>query len=302
MAVKGVDLSKHNGSLKIADVKKAGYDFVILRGAYTGYSSKRPKVKDPKFEDYYKQCKALKMPVGCYYYSCATSKAGGINEANFLYDNCLKGKTFEYPIYIDVEESRWQAHNKKGVTDAIIGFCETLKAKGYKNVGIYASVDWFNNKIDTSRLNAYTKWVAAWRSTKPSFKYNHFDMWQNSDNGKIAGHRVDTNICYVDFAKPKEAPKPTLKPTPAKPSAKKGYTGEFPKLILGRCLKFGSSGNNVKKLQKFLNWYGNYKLDVDGAYGRKTESAVRDFQAKNGLAVDGKFGKKSLAKAKAVRK
>ena len=48
MKVKGVDLSKHNGSIKIADVKKVGFEFAILRGGYTGYGSKRPKVKDQK--------------------------------------------------------------------------------------------------------------------------------------------------------------------------------------------------------------------------------------------------------------
>lgn len=108
-------------------------------------------------------------------------------------------------------------------------------------------------------------------------------------------------IEYIVDEAPKPSPaKPTPKPAPT--PTKKTYGGNFPKLVLGRALKFGSSGNNVKRLQKFLNWYGNYKLDVDGAYGRKTESAVRDFQAKNGLAVDGKFGKKSLAKAMGIRK
>lgn len=198
MKVKGVDLSKHNGSIKIADVKKVGFEFAILRGGYTGYGSKRPKVKDPLFEEYYKQAKKIDFPVGCYYYSCATSKQGGIHEAEFLYENCLKGKQFEYPIYIDVEESRWQADNKKGVTDAIIGFCETLEGKGYY-VGIYASKDWFYNKLDTERLKSYDKWVAAWRSESPEFKYPGFTMWQNSDNGRVGSYRVDTNIAYCDF-------------------------------------------------------------------------------------------------------
>lgn len=198
MNVKGVDLSKHNGNIKIEDFKKAGYNFAILRGGYTGYGSKRPKAKDQKFEDYYAQAKKIGFPVGCYYYSCATSKQGGINEAEFLYENCLKGKQFEYPIYIDIEEERWQKNNKKGVTDAIIGFCETLENKGYY-VGIYSSVYWFNTYIDSARIERYSKWVAAWRKTAPEFKWNGFKMWQNSDNGKIGNYRFDTNICYYDF-------------------------------------------------------------------------------------------------------
>lgn len=197
---KGVDLSQWQKGLTIAAAKKAGYEFVILRGGYTGYGATRSKNKDTCFEDFYKQAKAAKMPVGCYWYSCANTKQGGIDEANYLYTNCLKGKQFEYSIYIDVEEKRWQANDKKGVTDAIIGFCETLESKGYY-VGIYASLSWFNTKIDTSRLDSYTKWVAAWGSSVPSFKYKGFDLWQNSDNGKVGNYRVDTNVSYKDFTK-----------------------------------------------------------------------------------------------------
>ena len=54
-------------------------------------------------------------------------------------------------------------------------------------------------------------------------------------------------------------------------------------------LSYGSKGSEVKKLQEELNKQG-YKLDVDGIYGNKTQSAVRDYQSKNGLSVDGIAG------------
>ena len=84
---------------------------------------------------------------------------------------------------------------------------------------------------------------------------------------------------------------------------KKGYTGKFPTLPLPRrCLRRGNKGTNVKHLQKFLNWYGNYKLDVDGSYGPLTEGAVRSYQKSEKLVVDGLFGKASLKRAKEVKK
>lgn len=55
-------------------------------------------------------------------------------------------------------------------------------------------------------------------------------------------------------------------------------------------IKYGSSGSEVYKLQKKLNEKG-YKLDVDGKFGSKTQAAVKDYQKKNGLAVDGIVGK-----------
>lgn len=46
--------------------------------------------------------------------------------------------------------------------------------------------------------------------------------------------------------------------------------------------------------QRLKNW-GYYTGNVDGIYGSKTRSAVRLFQQKNGLAVDGIVGPKTAA-------
>ncbi len=54
-------------------------------------------------------------------------------------------------------------------------------------------------------------------------------------------------------------------------------------------LSYGSSGDEVKKLQTLLNQQG-YSLDVDGSYGPKTQAAVKDYQNKNNLTVDGIVG------------
>ena len=64
----------------------------------------------------------------------------------------------------------------------------------------------------------------------------------------------------------------------------------------------GDTFTEVKKLQKFLNWYGNYGIKEDYAFGTKTENAVCDFQKKEGLTVNGRFGSNELKKAKAVTK
>ena len=84
--------------------------------------------------------------------------------------------------------------------------------------------------------------------------------------------------------------------------SKKCYTGTFPKLPARGYFKLNDTGLQVKYLQKYLNWYGKYNLDVDGDFGKNTLSAVMDFQKRTGLAVDGLFGKNSLAKAKQVKK
>ena len=54
-------------------------------------------------------------------------------------------------------------------------------------------------------------------------------------------------------------------------------------------IRYGSYGSDVSRLQKELNKHG-YKLEVDGGYGKKTQAAVKDYQRKHGLAVDGVAG------------
>ena len=60
-------------------------------------------------------------------------------------------------------------------------------------------------------------------------------------------------------------------------------------------LKQGSTGSTVKTLQQKLKNWGYYKGAVDGIYGSKTKEAVRYFQRKNGLVVDGIAGPKTLS-------
>jgi hypothetical protein len=54
-------------------------------------------------------------------------------------------------------------------------------------------------------------------------------------------------------------------------------------------IRYGSSGDDVKELQRLLNSNG-YNLDVDGQWGDLTEDAVRKYQKQSGLSVDGIVG------------
>lgn len=88
--------------------------------------------------------------------------------------------------------------------------------------------------------------------------------------------------------------------TSAANKAKNPYTGGLPNGVI----KYGSKGSDVKKLQKFLNWYfGTKVIDVDGIAGKQTVLWIRKFQDDTGISpVDGIFGAISKAKAKAIIK
>ncbi len=57
---------------------------------------------------------------------------------------------------------------------------------------------------------------------------------------------------------------------------------------------YGSRGDEVYQIQKKLSNWGYYDGSIDGIYGYKTYSAVRWFQSKNGLKVDGIAGTETL--------
>ena len=58
-------------------------------------------------------------------------------------------------------------------------------------------------------------------------------------------------------------------------------------------LKYGSRGKDVTALQTKLKRWGYYTGSVDGVFGPKTLSAVKYFQRKNGLTVDGIVGQET---------
>lgn len=224
----GIDISYYNGDYNLAQAKAEGYDFVIIRAGFTGWGDGVSKNKDVQFENNYRKAKELGMPVGAYYFTIAKNYDEGVAEANWLYENCLKGKQFEYPIYTDVEDdtgNKFYLRNagKKKTTDGVIGFCETLEKLGYY-VGIYGSdISTFEDMLEIDRLKDYDKWVARYGS-KPQY-VKEYQMWQYSSTDTVAGQKTDTNLVEgIDYPAiivgkgfngfPKQETKPTPEPIP----------------------------------------------------------------------------------------
>ena len=82
------------------------------------------------------------------------------------------------------------------------------------------------------------------------------------------------------------------------PRDKDLYQGELAYPVLSK----GDDGYQVKNLQKFLNWFGSYRLDEDGIFGNATESALKDFQTYSKIEVDGIYGNESYNAADKAKK
>ena len=57
----------------------------------------------------------------------------------------------------------------------------------------------------------------------------------------------------------------------------------------------GSTGSVVSQIQQKLYNWGYYSGSIDGVYGTRTVEAVKFFQCKNGLSIDGKCGPSTLS-------
>ena len=137
------------------------------------------------------------MPFGAYWYTYAKDIAAAKVEADsFL--AALKGKTFEMPVFIDVEDASLPT-NKATLTEIVRTFCQRVEDAGYY-IGIYASLSWLENRLDMSKLKDFDVWVAQWNDTC-DYKGN-YGVWQYTSSGSVTGvpsDRVDLDYAYIDY-------------------------------------------------------------------------------------------------------
>lgn len=184
-----VDISEWQQNINFAQLKSSGIKAVIIRAGYGRETSQ----KDSLFESHYKNAKAVGLKIGAYWYSYADSINDAEKEAK-AFMAVAKGKSFDFPVYYDLEDSS-QVHLGKSTLTAIAErYCDTLKRNNYK-VGVYANLNWFNNYLDYKKLKAkYSIWLAQYNDKAEI----DCDIWQNSSSGRVNGYngRLDTNIVY----------------------------------------------------------------------------------------------------------
>jgi len=191
----GIDVSTWQGNFNFKQAADEGVKFAIIRGAYN-------RIKDNRFEEYYKNAKAVGLKVGVYQYSMATTVEEAIAEAKFLEDNVLKNKRFELPIYFDVEDSVHKNLSKNQVSNLAKAWLDYLEERGYF-VGVYSSKSFLESYLNEDIRIDYSIWVAQW-ATECTYK-GAYGMWQFGGEtnlirtNKVAGVVCDQNYMIVDY-------------------------------------------------------------------------------------------------------
>lgn len=191
----GIDISYWQKGYPYNEANKEGIKFAILRAGFR-------EQKDSVFETHYSNAKRLGWGVGAYWYSYATTVEGAKREAQ-AFIKAVKGKKFEYPLYLDLEDKSQRGLGKKLLGEMVEAFGKIIEDEGYY-FGVYTNLDWYRNIIDGAGLNKrFDWWIAAWNKTAPTNV--SYGLWQfgGSTNkirdAKIAGVVTDQNYAYKDY-------------------------------------------------------------------------------------------------------
>lgn len=317
-----IDVSKWDGNVDFNSWKsRRGLWGVIIKAG----GNEGGRYKDAWFEQNYSKAKAAGLHIGAYYYTVTTDVATAKGDAEH-FAGLLSGKTFDLPVYMDVEDRRQFALSRRALTDVIKAFCDTLNNKGYYS-GLYTGGSAWLNNMYSSELNKYANWIAWWRRNWPS-EAGDIGLWQQGgirlSDGNIVYDDVsgytDCNWCVIDYPSKingKSTPTPTPTPTP-QPSTKLDEDGWIGELSVSEWQKqigspyvdgiiSGQHTGNRAHMERFVSvsWEGNGQSVLakavqkrvgatqDGLIGPNTVKCLQAYLnqiGKYGLSVDGYFG------------
>lgn len=145
----GIDVSRYQGSINWNQVASAGKQFAIVR---VGSSNANGVYVDPYFLQNVNGAKAAGLRVGAYYYTYARTTAAVNNELS-TFMNAMSGIQFEYPIYVDVEDSSLTSLGRTQLTN-LVRYAMDVLAQNKWYAGWYSYTNFINNYLNASVLNS----------------------------------------------------------------------------------------------------------------------------------------------------
>lgn len=189
MTMKGIDISAYQNNVNY-DLVASQFEFAILRAGYGKVASQ----KDSLFEKHYSELKKRGVKLGAYWYSYAKDTNDALQEANTFLE-IIKGKSFEMPLYYDVEENDQYKLGKERVSSIIKTFCDKVEQAGYF-IGYYTNLSWYQNVVNDEVKKRFALWIAHWNVSQPGVNGG---IWQYSVKKVDGIGECDCDLCYVDY-------------------------------------------------------------------------------------------------------
>jgi len=199
--IRGIDISFWQNDIDYNKVENTGIEFVIMRAMGSRVDENTGSRIDTQFENNYSKVMNTKLQKGAYVYSLATSKDEMKKEIDELLD-IVNGKSFELPIYIDIEEESQFAMSKEELTEMIIYGCDLIKEKNY-NAGIYIGCLKVEEKqvidVDLFKERGNEIWCARYHYDPSKHDFSNLaTVFQYTNEGTVDGieGNVDLDVRY----------------------------------------------------------------------------------------------------------
>ena len=308
MSYRGIDIYSGSEQVDFQAAKAAGLQFCIVR---CGYGEDRSDQDDAQFQRSYDQCKALGIPLGCYFYTYAVTAAGAESEKAHL-KRLLAGKSFELPVFVDMEDADGYKARHGGIpdrqtnTDIIKELCECISSLGF-TAGFYCNKDWAENHLYPEQLSKYLFWYARPGLAAPD---KACYLWQDQI-GSTGGHfpgvkndaagKCDTDVLLSKL--PGETPEPVpvqppAPPVPPAPAVPATYTVKPGDTLSGIAAKYSTTVQYLASLNGIQNpnlIHAGQVLCLTAASSgssevRKLQTRLNTLHISSPLAVDGIAG------------
>lgn len=190
VTMRGIDVSRYNGVIDWAKVKKS-VGFAIIQ---LGYGDDLKSHDDYMYKRNVEGCVKNKIPFGVYIMSHATTIKNAKSEAEHTLRQ-IKGYKLDFPVYYDMEKPKQSKLSTSALGKIAKTYCDIITSKGYK-VGIYSCRNWWNYYLTSPVFNnkKWAKWVAEY-SNSCQYKGN-YSMWQYSNKGRISGIKTVVDLDY----------------------------------------------------------------------------------------------------------
>jgi GH25 family lysozyme M1 (1,4-beta-N-acetylmuramidase) len=190
----GIDVSKYQGDIDWTAVAGDGVDFAMLRLGYRGYSE-GGLFLDQTFAQNLQGALEAGLEVGVYFFSQAITPEEAEEEADYVL-SVLDGQALALPIAFDWEpihgsEARTDGLDGETLTRCAAAFCKRVEDAGYRPAVYFNQTQGYLH-YDLRQLTDYELWLAEYGAA-PDFYY-HFDLWQYSQSGSVAGIQGDVDL------------------------------------------------------------------------------------------------------------
>lgn len=284
--IKGTDISKWQGTVDFIKMKQEGIAFVIIRAGYG-------ETQDKMFNTYINNALRAGISVGVYWFVYAKDKTDIIKNAHKFHKVI---ETYKDKITCGVwADWEYDSDKKAGFltmkqrSEMVGEFCKIMIGYGY-DTGIYANMDYIQNKFTSELVAAYPLWYSRYGkkigSTGYKGKDGHPYIWQYSSKGIGALYGAESKYIDLDYAYFQILDKSTNNKSEA------ASIDINPYLEPTTNIRRGIRGEGAKWVQWCLWRFGLLeKAGIDGVIGSKSDMAIREAQCRLGLAADGIVGK-----------